>query len=281
MNMIDRIRAGFDAMTRTERQVASYFPGHEGEFTFCTLDKLSGRIGTSTASVIRFCRRLGFDGYKEFQQTLRADLGAQPDLPDKFRRTADSAPRNALWQAAVQQDIRCLQQTAQLLSDEKLSEAVRRISEAKRVYTFGMKESFALAHYLYTRLLTVRPDVYLLAAGYNGTVEPLLSLTPQDVCIVFLFHRYTQQTLQLLPMLQKQGVQVILVTSEPFDAVESYAALLLECRVDAGGIKNTAAAPVCLADYLCNAVAMQGGEKTLAYMRRTEQLFETGCVLGD
>ena len=278
MNVVETIKQCYDKMTKSERQVASWLLGHSQDFAFYTLDKISGELGTSTTTVIRFCRRLGYEGFKDFQDALRRDLKSrQPDLTDKFQRTLDTS--DELLSQTIQQNIRCIQQTFCQIPFEDLSQAVQRIGSARRVYTFGMKESYALSHYAYTRFLTVRSDVYMLAAD-SGEIETLLSLTREDVCIVYLFHRYTKQTLQLLPLLKNQGVQVILVTSQPYDQLAEYATVLLPCRVDANGIKNSAVAPICLADYLCNAVAVYNGEKTLSYMQKSEELFKTQSILG-
>ena len=71
-----------------------------------------------------------------------------------------------------------------------------------------------------------------------------------------------------------------MITSQPYESVEAYATLLLSCEVDANGIKNTACAPIYLADYLCNAVAVLNGEDTLEYMNELESLFKTNHILG-
>ena len=179
----------------------------------------------------------------------------------------------------MQQGIWCIQQTFQELPYNAIEEAVNRIAHARRVYTFGMRESQALAAYAYSRLLTVRKDVFLYRDGYAGNVEALLSLGEQDVFLVYLFHRYTNQTLQLLELLKDQGVQIILVTSPPVDAVARFASVLLPCQVDGGGIKNSALAPICLADYLCNAVAKVNPQQTLELMKQTEALFRRSDTL--
>lgn len=281
MNIAARIKQNFNDMTKSERQVAAYFQEHSDDFAFYTLDRISDEIGISTTSVIRFCRRLGFTGYKTFQEALRTDVKYQhANLPDKYQRTLDSTNHDELLSQTIQQSIHCLQQTFQTIPYESLASAARYIMKAQRVFTFGMRESFALAHYTYTRFQTVRDNVFLLNAGYNGDVECILSLTPGDVCIVYLFHRYTKQTLQILPMLKKQGVKIILVTSEPYENIETYATVLLPCLVNANGIKNSAVAPICLADYLCNAVAVLNGEDTLEYMKELEELFKTNSILG-
>lgn len=279
MGVVELIKIELEGMTRSERQVAAYALGHMNDIAFFTLEELAEQTDVSTTSVLRFCRRLGYAGFKQFQQTVRADLKYSPDLLDKFHRTTDNQLENALLAQTVQQGIRCIQQTFRDLPFEMIEDAVGRIANARRVYTFGMRESQALAAYAYSRLLTVRGDVFLYQDGYSGNVEALLSLGKEDAFIVYLFHRYTRQTLRLLEILKKQGVQVILVTSPPVDAVARFASVLLPCQVDGGGIKNSALAPICLADYLCNAVAMVNAEDTLQRMKLSEELFRTSGTL--
>ena len=281
MTIAENIRTELEEMTRSERQVAVYVLGHMNQIAFCTLDQLAREVDTSTTSVLRFCRKLNFPGYKQFQQTVRVELKYSPSLPDKFQRTTEQPVGDGLLAQTINQGIRCIQQTFQELSYEEITDAVKRISNARRVYTFGMRESQALAMYAYSRLLTVREDVFLYTEGFSGNVESLLSLTDKDVFIVYLFHRYTKSTLQLLDILKERGVQVILITSPPTEDVNRYATVLLPCQVDASGIKNSSLAPICMADYICNAVAMLRGEKTLYRMKQTEDLFRCSGLLED
>ncbi len=279
MSVVDRIRQELENMTRSERSVAEYALGHMNDIAFITLAELAQQTDVSTTSVLRFCRRLDFDGFKQFQQAVRGDLKYAPDLLDKFHRTADNQVEDALLAQTIQQGIRCIQQTFRELPFDVIRDAVRRIAAARRVYTFGMRESQALASYAYSRLLTVRDDVFLHQDGYSGNVEALLSLTGEDVFLVYLFRRYTRQTLRLLEILKQRGVQVILVTSPPVDAVARFATVLLPCQVDVGGIKNSALAPICLADYLCSAVALANGEAALRRMKQSEELFRRSDTL--
>lgn len=279
MRIVNLIRQELEHMTRTERQVAAFVLGHMNDIAFFTLDNLAKEVATSTTSVLRFCRRLGFEGFKQFQQEVRADLKYSPDLLDKFHRTADNTIGDALLAQTIGQGIYCIQQTFRELPFASIEEATNRIAHARRVYTFGMRESHALAAYAYSRLLTVRKDVFLYRDGHEGNVEALLSLTREDVFLVYLFHRYTNQTLQLLELLKNQGVQIILITSPPVESVMRFASVLLPCQVDGGGIKNSALAPICLADYLCNAVAIVNSEQTLELMKQSEILFRRSDTL--
>lgn len=274
MNIIEITRKNFDSMTKTEKQTANYCLANLSDFAFDTLDVVAEKIGVSTTSVIRFCRRLGFSGYKDFQDCVRKGFKYQPDLPEKFKRTANLKNGNELMLKTVRKSVECINKTFEGINTERLFDAVKLLSRAKRVFTFGMRESFALAHYAYTRFLTVRDNVNILGAGNNGEIETLLSLDKDDVCVAFLFHRYTKQAIDILTILKNMNVKIILVTEAPFDNIKSFADVILPCYVDTNGIKNSSVAPVAITDYLCNALAIEKGEETLEYMKKSEKLFK-------
>lgn len=281
MTVAEQIRLELSNMTRSERLVATFVLGHMNDIVFLTLDELAKQTDVSTTSVLRFCRRLGFDGYKQFQQTARTDLKYSPDLLDKFNRVSENQVEDTLLAQTIQQGILCIQETFRELPFGVIADAVERIAKARRVYTFGMRESQVLAQYAYNRLLTVRGDVFMYQDGYSGNVESLLGLTGEDVFVVYLFRRYARQSLRFLEILKQRGVQIILITSPPVETIARFATVLLPCRVDANGIKNSFLSPICLTDYFCNSVAMVNAEDTLQRMRESEELFSQTEILND
>lgn len=277
--MIQKVYAELDTMTKTERQSAEYFLAHPDEFAFLTLDKLALKVGVSTASIIRFCRRLGFFGYKDFQDTLRDGMSTRMPLPMKLAHSRTTQADQLLDRVALD-GIHAIQQTLNELSAQALSAAVELLEDSRRVFTFGLRESYALAHYLYTRLITIRDNVRILDAGFHTMLEPLLDLNADDVVVVFLFRRYTEQSQRMLPLLKATGASVILITSEPCDgSLSAQADVLLPCHVENNGIKNTYLAPMCLADYFCNAL----GQTEIAEGRieQIEALLRDTAVLGE
>lgn len=273
MNIIEKVRQDFDSMTKSERQVASYFFSHLNDFAFFTLDHIASDIDISTTSVIRFCRRLGFSGYKNFQNALRSEMKYQSPLPAKLQLTLEESVDNGLLAQTIQQGIRCIQKTFSEISPELLTDTVNSLLSAKRVFVYGMKESYAVTHYAWTRFMTVRDNAYILDA-YNGCVEAIHSLTAEDICVVFLFHRYTKETLRILELLKSRNIPVLLITSPPYDSLVSYAKKIIPCYVDAHGIKNTSLAPVCLMDYLCNALVLSSGDSGMLRMQEMERWFQ-------
>ncbi len=274
MNISEKIRSSLETMTKSEYRVGTYFLTNSNDFAFETLDAIAEKINTSTTSVIRFCKKMGFSGYKPFQEEVRASFKYENTLPDKLERTVKTdgydTQLSKNWRSAVN----CIEQTFSELSPSQINEAIHTIINSKRVFCFGLKESYALAHYAYTRFLTVRNNVFMLTAGQAGEIESILSLGEGDACIFFLFHRYTRQSPKILKLLKDRGVKVILITSPPYEEIEENASVLLPCFVNIDGIKNSSVAPICVIDHLCNAVVVLSGDKALNHMKESEILFK-------
>lgn len=267
-------------MTKTECKIAGLFLNDPESFALDTLDALASVAKTSTTSIIRFCRRVGFDGFKSFQDSVRSDLKYRQSLPDKFLNTVLSN-NDSLFVKALEKTTDCIKESFSGMSNDVLTAATDIISTANSVYTFGMRESFALSHYAYTRFLSVRQNVKILKTEGDGLAEMLLGIKKGDVCVAFLFHRYTKNALGILKFLKEKGVDVILVTAPPFDKISDKASLIIPCYTEIGGIKNSFAAPVCICDYLCSSVAAKMADKALDYMKDAEKLFCELDILAD
>jgi DNA-binding MurR/RpiR family transcriptional regulator len=279
MNIVEQIKQRLKEMTPAEKAAASYALCHFNEIAFFSLEQFAERAYTSTASVLRFCRRLSFDGFRDFQNAVRSEIQYHPDLPDKYRRLPEGEQSSMELPARIlSQSMQCLQESFRLLSPQDLSLAVQRISSARRVFCWGMRESFAMAHYAYTRFHSVRGGVFLLSSG-NGDAEAILEPTPEDLCLVFVFPRYTKATLQALDLFRERSVPVLLVTSPPAEALRPFATLLLPCLVEIQGVKNSSVACVGLLDYLCNAVAVKNGKQALRHMEQCESVFSQTDLL--
>ncbi|MBR2043523.1 MAG: MurR/RpiR family transcriptional regulator [Clostridia bacterium] len=274
MNLSETIKTRLEYMTKSEQRIAAYYFKSPNGFAFNTLGEVARDIDTSTTSVIRFCQKIGFNGYKDFQFAVRDSFRFGLTLPDKFKITVDINNSSSPLSKTVSNAVACIEQTFYNFDEALINKAVAEILSAQRVFCFGLKESYALAHYAYTRFLTVRSNVYMLTSGQSGEIESILSLNKSDICIFFLFHRYTHPAPKILELLKKQGVKIILVTSPPFDDIEKGVEILFPCSVNINGIKNSSVAPICLLDHICNALVVSNSEKGLEYMRNCEALFK-------
>ena len=79
-NALLRLREASASLSAAEQQIARYITENPEEATLLTVRELAQRTFTSPSSVVRVCRSVGFDGYKELRRALVGELAGHPDL---------------------------------------------------------------------------------------------------------------------------------------------------------------------------------------------------------
>lgn len=57
-----------------EMKIYEYIITHELEFPYMSIRELADGVSTSTASILRFCKKLGYDGFKELKYVFKNEL---------------------------------------------------------------------------------------------------------------------------------------------------------------------------------------------------------------
>src|SRR5262245_44507053 len=78
--VLARIRAHESSFTSVERRIAAALQADGRELVGLPLDQLAARIEVSEASIIRFCRRLGYSGLRELKLALAAEVRGDPPV---------------------------------------------------------------------------------------------------------------------------------------------------------------------------------------------------------
>ena len=277
--MLVRISDGMSTFTNSHRLVGEYILNSPDEVIYSTLEEVADRAGVSTTTVIRFARAVGCDGYSQLQRQIRKDVKELSIMPERLRTMQDGSEQNDMLTMSFQNDISNISLTLRSINRGQLDSAVDRISKAGRIYIVGMRESFALAHYMFGRLCSIRDDVRLVQAAGGMYADELSGAgRPDDMCIAFTFMRYTRHTITLLKELRRKGVFVLLFTNPNCFAVDDLADIILSCHVNGIGHRNSSAAPICLINYITNAVAAGCREDALLQLEEREDMLMRGGI---
>ena len=249
------------------------------EFAFSTLESLAEKIDVSTTTIIRFSRALGYKGFSEMQRDIQAELKQKESLPG---RLADMPPisDNHLLRASFENDMKNIRKTLEVQRDEDLKKAVEIISGAKNIYVLGMRSSFAVAHYMASQLGEIKKHVNLIQSIGMIYPEEIVGAGEGDVCIAYLFPRYSKVAATMITWLREHGAKVILITSMNYGAVSGYGDVILPCAISSVTYKNSFAAPLCLTNYMIAALAKQNYEEAKEVLSRTESILAQGYYLG-
>lgn len=82
-NFWELLREKYSELTRSGRMVADYLTQHAEQAQYLSISALGAACGVAEATIFRFCRSLGFDGYNEMKIAL-AQANAMPNAEDAY-----------------------------------------------------------------------------------------------------------------------------------------------------------------------------------------------------
>lgn len=278
-DFLEVLNKHYKSFTRSQKRIADYLAENMTEAAFCTLEEIAQKTGVSTTTIIRFSRACGYPGYTAMQKDIQANMQTKASLPERLSPQPFYSD-NVMLSASFQNDIYNIQQTLTLQDDSTLQTAVSDISSAPSVYVLGMRSSFSLSYYMASRLSEIRTDVHLIQSVGMLYPEEIVSAKAGDVCIAYMFPRYSKLTTTILSWLKNEGVKIILFTSQNYAAVKGYADVILPCYITSLSYKNTYSAPMSLSNYIIAAITQNNFDKSQETLKKTESILKQGFYLG-
>jgi len=276
---LDKISQQFSSYTPSHKTVASFISENIDTVAFKTLEELAEDIGVSTTTVIRFARVMGYDGFSQMQKDIQREMRNKSSLPERLN-SSESIPDDEILKRTMANDIKNIEITFSSISKETVNETVKAIEDAEKIYVLGMRSAFSLAHYTYSRLAQVLKRVRLIQGAGMFYPEEISDAGEGDVCIAYLFPRYSKTTANLISYMRKQGVKIILFTSINHSAVNAYGDIILPCSVKGISYKNSYAAPISVINYITAAIVSRNIEAAKKNLAKTEDILSQGYYLG-
>lgn len=187
-------------LTETEKEILGYFESHLPSCAFLGLKDLESNLYTSGATIVRFCQKLGFQGFNELKYQLRSQLEQQ---------------RNQQYSAnsLISRSIAVFKDNLEAMDIASLYEIADILTSDRPVYIYGNELSSVAAKYLHTILTTLDCPSILLEWPrlLNGLTYEMSS---DAVLFVITTHG---DALRYLPAFQKtrqKGICTVLLTCE-------------------------------------------------------------------
>ena len=135
------IKVQYDSFTKTEKKIADYLMQNPKHVLPLYITELAQKCGTSEAAIVRFSKRLGFEGYQQLKIAIAQDTQTRPineniSLDDKtgdiFKKVCD--------------DIYCsLEKTKKTIDNDSLERCCEAILNADNILVYGLGNSAAIA----------------------------------------------------------------------------------------------------------------------------------------
>lgn len=77
-NLNDNIAMHYAQLTKSSRKIADYLAQHAEQAQYLSISALAKECDVAEATIFRFCRALGFEGYNELIQTKKSIRAPPP-----------------------------------------------------------------------------------------------------------------------------------------------------------------------------------------------------------
>lgn len=209
-NALLHIRGTYPALRPAEKRVAQVILSDPREAVHYSITQLAEKAEVSDATVVKFCKRLGYKGYQEFKIMLAQDVAVKPQLIH-----GEVEPGNdvqTIKEKIFQANISALQETAQVLETEALERAVQALANAGEIHFYGVGASGIVAldaEQKFSRI-GLRTSAFL---DTHLQIARAVHLREGDVAVCLSFSGETVEIVEALRAAKQAGALTIAITS--------------------------------------------------------------------
>ena len=196
-------------LTKSGRTVAEYLLKHPAEAQYLSISSLARECRVAEATVFRFCRALGFEGYHEMRIAL-AQANATGALVNQ-RVPEPDADTATLCEHASALLMTTINGTQNALSPEAVDRASELLRKARQVYCLGQGGSMLIANDICARFACISTKFRTAGDSHLQLVTASL-MTPEDVVLFVSYSGATRDMLETLRTAKAAGAKIILLT---------------------------------------------------------------------
>ena len=245
-------------MSESEKKITDFIMEMPEAVINMTTALLSTKVGVADSSIIRFCQKLGFNGFTEVKINLARNL-KQPGeliLENISRNDSDFAITSKVFASSIQ----ALEDSLKVLDQKELQMAVEIILKAKKIEFYGVGTSASIAMDAYYRFMRIGLNAYAATDPHISRISA--SMLDSECVAVGISHTgRSKDTVRAIEIAKEKGAKIIIITSFPVSPMAKLAdRLLLTTSSEARFMKEAVSAriaQIALLDSLYTCVAVK------------------------
>jgi DNA-binding MurR/RpiR family transcriptional regulator len=228
--VLARVRAQLPEFTGALQRVAERVLADPAASARATIVELAEQSGTSPATITRFCRALGFEGYPELRLGIAGETGRAARAAgwsvDIGRAIQPTDPLDRVLGQVVAADTLAMHDTVALLDLGQVAAAAAAIAGAARTDIYGASGSALVGAELQLSLHRIGVPAWAWSDVHSGLASAAV-LGAGDVAIGISHTGQTRETTEMLAEAASRGATTVALTSVPRSPLAELADLVL------------------------------------------------------
>lgn len=208
--VLARVRASYQALSPAERRVADLLEASAGRLLRLPIGSLAAEAGVSEATVVRFCRSVGYAGLRELKLELAGELRAPARVVHHSVDPADDTL--TLITKVFRSDMQAIEDALATLDDAAVEAAVTLLWQAPRIVCYGSGSSVAVTQEAFYRFLRLGLPA-AIETNWHMQATSAVHLPPDAVAFAVSRTGTTAQTLSALRWARRAGAKTVVLTT--------------------------------------------------------------------
>ena len=228
-NVFELISSNYYDLTASEKKIADHITANPERVQEMGISELAEACGTATATVSRFSRKLGFDGFNAMKIAIAHTTSSGSDNADLLtgKITLDDSFEDECKKICAA-DLSVITQTAALIDPGLYLKAVDMLLNAAKIVCMGQGGSSIIAMEAAHLFSTVSGKFSCVQDGHLQAVA-ISNMSEKDVVLYFSYSGSVRDMMENLTLARKNGVKIILVTRFPKSPGAALADVILQC----------------------------------------------------
>jgi DNA-binding MurR/RpiR family transcriptional regulator len=259
--LIKLIHDRYDDMSKSYQRIALYLTQNPNDVAVLSVNAIGQKCGIHASSFVRYAQSLGYKGFKELQAVFQRRLStAAPGFDARVRALEvelGGAREGEMGFLAdlVTRDVASLQDLLANMDPGQLAEAAALMEAADTIYLIGQLRSAPVVELLRYVLTMLGKRTVLLDASGGLTTHMAKVARPTDMLFVVSFRFYATEVVNVAEETAGRGVPIVAITDSTLSPYAKMAKILFAVPEHEYTFSRSLAAPMCLAQALCVALA--------------------------
>lgn len=221
--VLDNLKETYEELSTTEKKIADFILHSPEETINYNVSELANASGTSDATIIRFCKHIGYSGYYQLRIMLSREVGRiehvqetkTDGISDLFREYASN-----------------IMSIGRNIKEERFKECANLLMNCHCVHIVAAGNTTPLGQYLGFRLgrLGIRASYHVLPEYY---LNDIVLAQKEDIVFAISQSGASKQVVQAVQLAMERGIRTIAVVGYEYSPVSRLADYLLPAIVPA------------------------------------------------
>jgi DNA-binding MurR/RpiR family transcriptional regulator len=208
-----KIKETIQDLSPSEKRVAQYILDNPADISHLSIGELADKSGSSEATVVRLCKILGYNGYKDFKISITKDIAymSRDDEDEQYTDVEPGDELKSIIQNISYNNKKSIDDTLQIISYKAIEDTVEAIAAAQRIEFYGVGASYIIAFDAVQKFSRINkialsyPDPHLQIAS-------AANLKKGDVAIAISYSGETKDTYDSICVAKESGAKTISIT---------------------------------------------------------------------